>query len=122
MAILGMIEVWKAGKENGGKGKSDNDGEGNGSEFLKLLDAWMGDGDSGKGKLTLTVCTGSLFPGALGKLGGRRVTTHWRSLGTLKRLCEEVETGKSKTSLLFSSSIFPLSLSPLFLSATTTSY
>jgi transcriptional regulator GlxA family with amidase domain len=41
----------------------------------------------------LTVCTGSLFLGALVKLVGRRATTHWGSLATLKKLCADFPDG-----------------------------
>ena len=69
-SILGMAETWKSGEE------------GNAKELLDLLDRFMEDLE----KLTLTVCTASLFLGALGRLSGRRATSHWRSLSTLKEL------------------------------------
>ena len=59
------------------------------NEVLKLLNQYTGRLDG----FVLTVCTGSLFLGALGKLVGRRATTHWRSLATLKRLCAEFPDG-----------------------------
>jgi transcriptional regulator GlxA family with amidase domain len=58
-------------------------------EVLKLLEEYTGRLDG----FVLTVCTGSLFFGALGKLTGRRATTHWGSLGTLKKLCAEFPDG-----------------------------
>jgi transcriptional regulator GlxA family with amidase domain len=59
------------------------------NEVLKLLGQYTGRLDG----FVLTVCTGSLFLGALGKLVGRRATTHWASLATLKKLSAEFPDG-----------------------------
>jgi transcriptional regulator GlxA family with amidase domain len=67
------------------------------NEVLKLLDQYTERLDG----FVLTVCTGSLFLGALGKLSGRRATTHWGSLGTLKKLCVEFPDGMATSYDIF---------------------
>lgn len=76
-AIMSMIEKWQ------------KDRDGKGSELLQLLDQYMMKSQKRLETLTLTVCTGSLFLGALGSLAGRTATTHWGALPTLKKLCTD---------------------------------
>jgi transcriptional regulator GlxA family with amidase domain len=81
--ILTMIASWKE-KEKTQPAKAPGS-----NEIMRLLNLYMERLDG----FVFTVCTGSLFLGALGKLIGRRATTHWGSLGTLKRLCAEHTDG-----------------------------
>jgi len=77
-AVLSIITSWQEKKQD------------QGSELMQLLDKFMADP---KG-LTFSVCTGSLFLGGLGRLNGRRATSHWMSLTMLKKLCAESMGGK----------------------------
>lgn len=81
-AILGMIGRWK---------------EGAGDEVMALLDAYLKREEG----LMLTVCTGSLFLGALGALRGRTATSHWGALANLTKLTKEWSEGMLGFSLYF---------------------
>ncbi|KAG4438186.1 hypothetical protein IFR05_006310 [Cadophora sp. M221] len=63
------------------------------STLVALLDRYLDIPDG----LTLTVCTGSLFLAALGKLDKRTATSHWAALGSVKTLCAE---NSSKTKVV----------------------
>ena len=58
---------------------------------MKLIDTYMSNDST---RLTFTVCTGSLFLGALGRLAGRTATTHWGSISKLKDICESLPGGE----------------------------
>ena len=45
---------------------------------------------AGGAKLTMSVCTGSLVLGAAGLLAGKRATTHWMALPTLRQMFPDV--------------------------------
>jgi putative intracellular protease/amidase len=78
-AVLSSITAWKEAERK----------ELPAHELMMLVNRYM---DSRDG-FTFTVCTGSLFLGALGKLRGRRATSHWAALPTLKKLCEDLADG-----------------------------
>ncbi|KAH6718588.1 class I glutamine amidotransferase-like protein [Leptodontidium sp. MPI-SDFR-AT-0119] len=67
--------------------------DGKKSALVALMDRYLDIPDC----LTLTVCTGSLFLAALGKLDRRTATSHWASLGSVKTLCAE---NNSKTKVV----------------------
>lgn len=61
-------------------------------ELLRLIDDFM----KHDCKLTLSICTGSLFLAANGSLRGRRATSHWRSLPTLHKLSSEHDAPRTE--------------------------
>ncbi|KAH7336702.1 putative amidotransferase-domain-containing protein [Rhexocercosporidium sp. MPI-PUGE-AT-0058] len=67
--------------------------DGEKSTLVTLVDRYLNMPDG----LTLTVCTGSLFLAALGKLDKRTATSHWAALGSVKTLCAKT---KSKTNVV----------------------
>lgn len=72
-SIMAMFKTWKA------------DPLSLNNQFISLLDRYSELEDG----LMLSVCTGSLFLAALGKLNGPTATTHFASLPLLKKLCQE---------------------------------
>lgn len=84
-AILEIAEGWKKGRD------------GPGLELMWFLDLYL----DVKHGLTLTVCTGSLFLAAMGRLDGRTATSHWGALPTMKKLC----TGSKSSHLLINNEI-----------------
>lgn len=68
--IMTMVSDWREKKSGGG------------TNFMNLLEEYM----SNTRRIVLTVCTGSLFLGALGRLGGRIATSHWGVLKSLEKL------------------------------------
>lgn len=78
-AVLSIITAWKEAEDKKSPAH----------ELMTLVDRYV-DRENG---CTVTICTGSLILAALGKLRGRRATSHWAALPTLKKLCAEFSDG-----------------------------
>jgi len=89
--ILSMIQKWNETKS------SQKDTADGANEVMRLIDGYMSTDPS---RLTFTVCTGSLFLGASGRLAGRTATTHWASIPTLKKICGSLHSGTLGSSLV----------------------
>ncbi|KAI6713842.1 hypothetical protein JHW43_003599 [Diplocarpon mali] len=70
-SIINIVEAWKRDKTSPS------------STLINLLDRYLTLEDG----FTLTICTGSLFLAAIGKLDGMTATTHWSALPIMRKLC-----------------------------------
>lgn len=76
--IMSMIQSWHEDRNS------------KANELMRFVDEYVAPDSS---RFTFTVCTGSLFLGALGKLNGRTATTHWGAIPTLKKIVAGLPSG-----------------------------